>query len=141
MRLSSPGATFATLSSPIHLRSRESVAPASKGEVEQDELAFTIESPSQPQLQLFKNVFNTGKSLASYCRDDPFWSTLAEVALPCSNCVRHPELFRTSHIAKGFWNYTGPLLNTCPGAFLKMLGAATTAACILKSLPRARFWN
>ncbi|KAJ3870402.1 hypothetical protein F5051DRAFT_447788, partial [Lentinula edodes] len=64
---------------------------ASDGEVEQDQLAFTIESPSIPQLQLFENVFNTGKSLAAYCRDDPLWSTLAAVALPCSNCTKHPE--------------------------------------------------
>ncbi|KAJ3897121.1 hypothetical protein F5879DRAFT_928074, partial [Lentinula edodes] len=64
---------------------------ASDGEVEQDQLAFTIESPSIPQLQLFENVFNTGKSLAAYCRDDPLWSTLAAVALPCSNCTEHPE--------------------------------------------------
>ncbi|KAJ3884357.1 hypothetical protein GG344DRAFT_71410 [Lentinula edodes] len=61
------------------------------GEVEQNQLAFTIELPSIPQLQLFENVFNTGKSLAAYCRDDPLWSTLAAVALPCSNCTKHPE--------------------------------------------------
>ncbi|KAJ3849328.1 hypothetical protein EV368DRAFT_85650 [Lentinula lateritia] len=93
MPSSSPRATFSALSPPIRSRSssRESAAPASEGEVKQDELAFTIESPSQPQLQLFENIFNTGKSLASYCCDDPLWSTLAEVALPCSNCVRHPE--------------------------------------------------
>ncbi|KAJ3805100.1 hypothetical protein F5876DRAFT_82171 [Lentinula aff. lateritia] len=93
MPSSSPRATFSALSPPIHSRSssRELAAPASEGEVEQDELAFTIESPSQPQLQLFENIFNTGKLLASYCCDDPLWSTLAEVALPCSNCVRHPE--------------------------------------------------
>ncbi|GAW09481.1 hypothetical protein LENED_011636 [Lentinula edodes] len=64
---------------------------ASDGEVEQDQLAFTIESPSLPQLQLFENIFNTGKSLAVYCRDDPLWPILAAVALPCSNCTKHPE--------------------------------------------------
>ncbi|KAJ3897583.1 hypothetical protein F5879DRAFT_995824 [Lentinula edodes] len=64
---------------------------ASDGEVEQDQLAFMIESPSIPQIQLFENVFNTGKSLAAYCRDDPLRSTLAAVALPCSNCTKHPE--------------------------------------------------
>ncbi|KAJ3871987.1 hypothetical protein F5051DRAFT_445615 [Lentinula edodes] len=63
----------------------------SEGEVEQDQLAFMIESPSIPQMQLFENVFNTGKSLAAYCRDDPLWPTLAVVALPCSNCTKHPE--------------------------------------------------
>ncbi|KAJ3926254.1 MAG: hypothetical protein NXY57DRAFT_1043427 [Lentinula lateritia] len=31
-------------------------------EVEQDQLAFMLESPSIPQLQLFENIFNTGKS-------------------------------------------------------------------------------
>ncbi|KAJ3804089.1 hypothetical protein F5876DRAFT_70920, partial [Lentinula aff. lateritia] len=30
-------------------------------------------------------------SLAAYCRDDPLWPTLAAVALPCSNCTKHPE--------------------------------------------------
>ncbi|GAW07390.1 hypothetical protein LENED_009378 [Lentinula edodes] len=64
---------------------------SSGGEVEQDQLAFTIESPLIPQLQLFENVFNTGKSLVAYCRDDPLWPTLAAVALPCSNCTKHPE--------------------------------------------------
>ncbi|KAJ4495511.1 hypothetical protein C8R41DRAFT_918640 [Lentinula lateritia] len=64
---------------------------SSEGEVDQDQLAFTIESPSIPQIQFFENVFNTGKSLAAYCRDDPLWSTLAAVALPCSNCTKHPE--------------------------------------------------
>ncbi|KAJ4463354.1 hypothetical protein C8R41DRAFT_939936 [Lentinula lateritia] len=64
---------------------------SSRGEVEQDQLAFTIESPSLPQLQLFENIFNTGKLLAAYCWDDPLWPTLAAVALPCSNCTKHPE--------------------------------------------------
>ncbi|KAJ3846210.1 hypothetical protein EV368DRAFT_89399 [Lentinula lateritia] len=52
-------------SSPPRLSSREEVAASldSNGEVEQDQLTFTIESPSTPQLQLFENVFNTGKSL------------------------------------------------------------------------------
>ncbi|KAJ3858130.1 hypothetical protein EV359DRAFT_69250, partial [Lentinula novae-zelandiae] len=36
----------------------------SNGEVKQDQLAFTLESPSPPQLQLFKTVFNTGKPLS-----------------------------------------------------------------------------
>ncbi|KAJ3897594.1 hypothetical protein F5879DRAFT_995800 [Lentinula edodes] len=63
----------------------------SEAEVEQDQLAFTIESPSIPQIQLFENVFNTGKSLAAYCQDDPLWPTLAAVALSCSNCTKHPE--------------------------------------------------
>ncbi|KAJ3859220.1 hypothetical protein EV359DRAFT_68351 [Lentinula novae-zelandiae] len=38
-----------------------SPAPESDGEVEMDQLAFTIESPSCPQLQLFETVFNTGR--------------------------------------------------------------------------------
>ncbi|KAJ3906327.1 hypothetical protein F5879DRAFT_987529 [Lentinula edodes] len=54
--------------------------PESDGEVEQDQLAFTIESPSRPQLQLFETVFNTGKPLSAYCEDDPLWSLLAAVA-------------------------------------------------------------
>ncbi|KAJ3870750.1 hypothetical protein F5051DRAFT_447194 [Lentinula edodes] len=93
MPSSSPKATFSALSPPIRSRSssRELAVLASEGEAEQDQLAFTIESPSRPQLQLFETIFSTGKPLASYCRDDPLWSTLAEVALPCSNCVKHPE--------------------------------------------------
>ncbi|KAJ4501892.1 hypothetical protein C8R41DRAFT_913171 [Lentinula lateritia] len=47
--------------------------PASDGEVEEDQLAFTLESPSRPQLQLFETVFNTGKPLSGYCQDDPLW--------------------------------------------------------------------
>ncbi|KAJ4465616.1 hypothetical protein C8R41DRAFT_926492 [Lentinula lateritia] len=62
----------------------------SDGEVEQDQLAFTIEFPSHPQLQLFKTVFNTGKPLSGYCQDDPLWSLLAEIASPCSNCSKSP---------------------------------------------------
>ncbi|KAJ3912035.1 hypothetical protein F5877DRAFT_85257 [Lentinula edodes] len=56
--------------------------PESNGEVKQDQLAFTIEFPSCPQLQLFKTVFNTGKPLSGYCQDDPLWLLLAEVASP-----------------------------------------------------------
>ncbi|KAJ3897448.1 hypothetical protein F5879DRAFT_996035, partial [Lentinula edodes] len=52
--------------------------PESDGELEQDQLAFTLESPSRPQLQLFETVFNTGKPLSSYCQDDPLWLLLAE---------------------------------------------------------------
>ncbi|KAJ4470539.1 hypothetical protein C8R41DRAFT_924864 [Lentinula lateritia] len=62
----------------------------SDGEVEQDQLAFTLESPSRPQLQLFETVFNTGKPLSGYCQDDPLWLLLAEVASPCTNCVKTP---------------------------------------------------
>ncbi|KAJ3804436.1 hypothetical protein F5876DRAFT_70633 [Lentinula aff. lateritia] len=67
-----------------------SPAPESDGEVEMDQLAFTIESPSRSQLQLFETVFNTGKPLSGYCQDDPLWPLLAEVASPCSNCVKSP---------------------------------------------------
>ncbi|KAJ3858170.1 hypothetical protein EV359DRAFT_88149, partial [Lentinula novae-zelandiae] len=35
-------------------------------------------------------VFNTGKPLSGYCQDDPLWPLLAEVASPCSNCVKSP---------------------------------------------------
>ncbi|KAJ3806908.1 hypothetical protein EV368DRAFT_78414 [Lentinula lateritia] len=62
----------------------------SDGEVEQDQLAFTLESLSRPQLQLFKMVFNTGKPLSGYCQDDPLWLLLAEVASPCTNCAKTP---------------------------------------------------
>ncbi|KAJ3803622.1 hypothetical protein F5876DRAFT_84878 [Lentinula aff. lateritia] len=62
----------------------------SDGEVETDQLAFTLESLSHPQLQLFETVFNTGKPLSGYCQDDPLWPLLAEVASPCSNCVKSP---------------------------------------------------
>ncbi|KAJ3846036.1 hypothetical protein EV368DRAFT_89653 [Lentinula lateritia] len=57
-----------------------SPGPESDGEVETDQLAFTIELPSRPQLQLFETVFNTGKPLSAYCQDDPLWLLLAEVA-------------------------------------------------------------
>ncbi|KAJ3858493.1 hypothetical protein EV359DRAFT_68973 [Lentinula novae-zelandiae] len=65
--------------------------PESNGEVEQDQLAFTIESPSRPQLQLFETMFNTGKPLSGYCEDDPLWSLLAAVASPCTNCLKSPS--------------------------------------------------
>ncbi|KAJ3803640.1 hypothetical protein F5876DRAFT_84829 [Lentinula aff. lateritia] len=64
--------------------------PESDGEPEQDQLAFTLESPSRPQLQLFETVFNTGKPLSAYCQDDPLWFLLAEVASPCTNCSKVP---------------------------------------------------
>ncbi|KAJ4465438.1 hypothetical protein C8R41DRAFT_871895 [Lentinula lateritia] len=64
--------------------------PGSDGEVEEDQLAFTLESPSRPQLQLFETVFNTGKPLSGYCQDNPLWLLLAEVASPCTNCVKTP---------------------------------------------------
>ncbi|KAJ3846760.1 hypothetical protein EV368DRAFT_88562 [Lentinula lateritia] len=116
MPSSSPKATFSALSPPIHSRSssRESAALASEGEVEQDQLAFTIESPSRPQLQLFESLFNTRKSLALYCRDDLLWSTLAEVALPCSNCIKHPEACR---VPEG-----SPCCSSCTGKKTCSLG-------------------
>ncbi|KAJ3870958.1 hypothetical protein F5051DRAFT_446864 [Lentinula edodes] len=110
---------------------------ASDGEVEQDQLAFTIESPSIPQLQLFENIFNTGKSLAAYCRDDPLWSTLAAVALPCSNCTKHPETCKASSFgivillvvaikiwptADDFWRRMVLRRKGCPGPFRKTFG-------------------
>ncbi|KAJ3858558.1 hypothetical protein EV359DRAFT_87553 [Lentinula novae-zelandiae] len=64
--------------------------PQSDGEVEQDQLAFTVEALSRPQLQLFETVFNTGKPLSAYCEDDPLWSLLAAVASPCTNCLKTP---------------------------------------------------
>ncbi|KAJ3803889.1 hypothetical protein F5876DRAFT_71080 [Lentinula aff. lateritia] len=64
--------------------------PESDGELEQDQLAFTLESPSRPQLQLFETVFNTGKPLSAYCQDNPLWLLLAEVASPCTNCSKAP---------------------------------------------------
>ncbi|KAJ4499401.1 hypothetical protein C8R41DRAFT_915615 [Lentinula lateritia] len=67
-----------------------SPAPESDGEVEMDQLTFTIESLSRPQLQLFETVFNTGKPLSGYCQDNLLWPLLAEVASPCSNCVKSP---------------------------------------------------
>ena len=68
-----------------------SPVPQLDGEVEQDQLAFTIEAPSRPQLQLFETIFNTGKSLSAYCEDDPLWSLLAAVASPCTNCLKSPS--------------------------------------------------
>ncbi|KAJ3858197.1 hypothetical protein EV359DRAFT_88104 [Lentinula novae-zelandiae] len=73
------------------LREVPSPAPESDGEVENDQLAFTIKSPSCPQLQLFETVFNTGKPLSGYCQDDPLWLFLAEVASPCTNCSKTPS--------------------------------------------------
>ncbi|KAJ3911397.1 hypothetical protein F5877DRAFT_73213 [Lentinula edodes] len=52
-----------------------SPGPESDGEVEANQLAFTIESPSGPQLQLFET-------------DDPLWLLLAEVASSCTNCSK-----------------------------------------------------
>ncbi|KAJ3885284.1 hypothetical protein GG344DRAFT_82886 [Lentinula edodes] len=67
-----------------------SLDPESDGEVETDQLAFTIESLSRPQLQLFETVFSTGKLLSAYCQDNPLWLLLAEVTSPCTNCVKTP---------------------------------------------------
>ncbi|KAJ3847429.1 hypothetical protein EV368DRAFT_69117 [Lentinula lateritia] len=91
--LKAPSHASPACSSLPHSSSREEVATSldSNGEVEQDQLAFMIESPSTPQLQIFKNVFNTGKPLASYYWDDPLWPTLAAVAVACSNCTKHPD--------------------------------------------------
>ncbi|KAJ4464326.1 hypothetical protein C8J55DRAFT_566936 [Lentinula edodes] len=37
-----------------------------------------------------ETVFNTGKPLSGYCQDNPLWPLLAEVASPCSNCLKSP---------------------------------------------------
>ncbi|KAJ3848851.1 hypothetical protein EV368DRAFT_86156, partial [Lentinula lateritia] len=73
------------------LREVPSSAPESDGEVERDQLAFTIGLLSRPQLQLFETVFNTGKPLSGYCQDNPLWLLLAEVASPCTNCSKTPS--------------------------------------------------
>ncbi|KAJ3849498.1 hypothetical protein EV368DRAFT_85497 [Lentinula lateritia] len=56
-----------------------------------DQLAFTLDAPSRPQLNLFEKVFNTGKSLASYSQDDPLWSLLSSIVAPCTNCLKAPD--------------------------------------------------
>ncbi|KAJ3846170.1 hypothetical protein EV368DRAFT_89449 [Lentinula lateritia] len=63
--------------------------PELEDDAEQDQLAFTIDFSFCPQLQLFKNVFNTGKPLASYCHDDPLWPPLASSS--CTNCLKAPD--------------------------------------------------
>ncbi|KAJ4498535.1 hypothetical protein C8R41DRAFT_864724 [Lentinula lateritia] len=103
----------------------------SDGGVEEDQLAFTLESPSRPQLQLFETVFNTGKPLLGYCQDDPLWLLLAEVASPYARFCRIPLVAptvpprrlvvlekyfdigillvvatKTLHTAAGFWSFT-----------------------------------
>ncbi|KAJ3804273.1 hypothetical protein F5876DRAFT_70776, partial [Lentinula aff. lateritia] len=85
------------------LREVPSPVPESDGEVERDQLAFTIELPSRPQLQLFETVFNTDKPLSGYCQDDPLWLLLAEVASPCTNCSKTPmyELFLQEDLQSG----------------------------------------
>ncbi|KAJ3858106.1 hypothetical protein EV359DRAFT_88255 [Lentinula novae-zelandiae] len=78
---------------PILTSLAEEVSPIaeSEGEEEQDQLAFTIDFPSRPHLQIFENILNTGKPLAGYCQDDPLWSLLAAVGSPCTNCVKAPH--------------------------------------------------
>ncbi|KAJ3847218.1 hypothetical protein EV368DRAFT_87980 [Lentinula lateritia] len=56
-----------------------------------DQLAFTLDAPSRPQLDFFEKVFNTGKSLASYSQDDPLWSLLSSIVAPCTNCLKAPD--------------------------------------------------
>ncbi|KAJ3803708.1 hypothetical protein F5876DRAFT_84624 [Lentinula aff. lateritia] len=53
-----------------------------------DEIISNVEEPSLGQLSLFKSVFGVGVSLARYIVDDPLWSILAAVGLPCPTCVR-----------------------------------------------------
>ncbi|KAJ3911503.1 hypothetical protein F5877DRAFT_85878 [Lentinula edodes] len=86
-----PHESFPPLPILTSLAEEVSPVPESEGEVEQDQLAFTIDSPSCPHFQLFENIFNTGKPLAGYCQDDPLWSLLAAVASPCTNCVKAPH--------------------------------------------------
>ncbi|KAJ3864442.1 hypothetical protein EV359DRAFT_81407, partial [Lentinula novae-zelandiae] len=56
-----------------------------------DQLVFTLDAPSRPQLDFFEKVFNTGKSLASYLQDDPLWSLLSSIVVPCTNCLKAPD--------------------------------------------------
>ncbi|KAJ4495005.1 hypothetical protein C8J55DRAFT_554614 [Lentinula edodes] len=70
----------------------------SDGEVEQDQLAFTLESPFRPQLQLFETVFNTGKPLSGYCQDDPLWLLLVEYfARRCNQDLAYSRRFLELH--------------------------------------------
>ncbi|KAJ3849738.1 hypothetical protein EV368DRAFT_85239 [Lentinula lateritia] len=58
---------------------------------EVDKLAFTLDSPSRPQLEFFKKVFRTGKPLAGYSSDDPLWSLLSSIVVPCTSCLKVPD--------------------------------------------------
>ncbi|KAJ3883989.1 hypothetical protein GG344DRAFT_84795 [Lentinula edodes] len=69
-----------------------SAGSGSDGEVKQDQLAFTIESPSHPQLQLFETVFNTVKSMPR--------ASIPPSGIPkiCSYCNLFLLFFLATHI-------------------------------------------
>ncbi|KAJ3860466.1 hypothetical protein EV359DRAFT_85286 [Lentinula novae-zelandiae] len=60
-------------------------------EEEVDQLTFTLDSPSHLQLEFFEKVFNTGKPLAGYSSNDPLWSLLSSLVVPCTNCLKVPS--------------------------------------------------
>ncbi|KAJ3812838.1 hypothetical protein F5876DRAFT_74490 [Lentinula aff. lateritia] len=82
----SPPSLTAASSSPVS--HEEGGVPLTEDEEDVDQLAFTLDSPSRPQLEFFKKVFNTGKPLAGYSSDDPLWLLLSSLVVPCTNCLK-----------------------------------------------------
>ncbi|KAJ3899031.1 hypothetical protein F5879DRAFT_994163 [Lentinula edodes] len=137
-----PHESFPPLPILTSLAEEVSPVPESKGEVEQDQLTFTIDSPSCPHFQLFENIFNTGKPLAGYCQDDPLWSLLVAVASPCTNCVKAPHnckvlpnsphctncsAKKTCSLVIGSWSSMELLCIMRHGVFLSKLGSNANA--------------
>ncbi|KAJ3804812.1 hypothetical protein F5876DRAFT_70320 [Lentinula aff. lateritia] len=85
----SPPSLTAASSSPVPHEEGGVLLTEDKEDV--DQLAFTLDSPSRPQLEFFEKVFNTGKPLAGYSSDDPLWSLLSSLAVPCTNCLKVPR--------------------------------------------------
>lgn len=81
----------AAASSSIPLEQGGVPSVVSEDDEDIDQLAFTLDIPSHPQLDFFEKVFNTGKSLASYSQDDPLWSLLSSIVVPCTNCLKAPD--------------------------------------------------
>ncbi|KAJ3898199.1 hypothetical protein F5879DRAFT_995040 [Lentinula edodes] len=69
----------------------EGGVPSTEDEEDVDQLAFTLDSPLRPQLELFEKAFNTGKPLAGYSSDDPLWPLLSSLVVPCTNCLKVPH--------------------------------------------------
>ncbi|KAJ3847181.1 hypothetical protein EV368DRAFT_88025 [Lentinula lateritia] len=65
-----------TAASNLPVPHEEGGFPPTEDEEDVDQLAFTLDSPSHPQLEFFEKVFNTGKPLAGYSSNDPLWSLL-----------------------------------------------------------------
>ncbi|KAJ3803946.1 hypothetical protein F5876DRAFT_71029 [Lentinula aff. lateritia] len=135
-----------TAASNLPVPHEEGGFPPTEDEEDVDQLAFTLDSPSHPQLEFFEKVFNTGKPLAGYSSNDPLWCHILVSYLLEPPDVRTGKSFnfgtplgsatKTLHIVIDSWNYMALLLKKLPGPSWWTSGVGTIRSCPSSLIPK-----